>query len=403
MTEQHSPKIYYFDHAATSWPKPPEVIDAMRLALESAGGNAGRGGHQLAKAASSVIYDAREAVADFFGCDDPFRVAFTPNITESVNLVLQGLLKPGDHVLVSPMEHNAVMRPLTALQKRGIAWETLPCFEDGSVDPYAAKNKIRKETRLMVICHESNVNGVIQPVRALGELAREAEILMLVDTAQSAGHMPIHIENDLIDFLAFTGHKGLMGPTGTGGVVFGSRAPVDEISPLVYGGTGSFSESIEQPRFLPDRFESGTQNCVGLAGLSAGIHWLRDQNRDGRMPAMQNRLMSVFIGLLKQIPNLSLYTAANPHMQGDALSITIAEVDNGLAAEWLDSDCGIMVRTGLHCAPMAHRTLGTFPSGTIRLSISPLTTIEEIETCVAAVNTFATDPGIVLKAWDNRV
>ena len=403
ITEQHPPKIYYFDHAATSWPKPPEVIEAMQLALESAGGNAGRGGHQLAKAASSVIYDARETVADFFGCDDPFRVAFASNITESVNLVMQGLLKPGDHVLVTPMEHNAVMRPLTALQKRGVTWEVLPCFEDGSVDLYAAKKKIRKETRLMVICHESNVNGVIQPVRSLGELAREAGILMLVDTAQSAGHMPINIETDLIDFLAFTGHKGLMGPTGTGGVVFGSRVSNDEISPLIYGGTGSYSESIEQPLFLPDRFESGTQDCARLAGLSAGIHWVKDHNRDGRMQATQNQMMSVFIGLLKQIPNLSLYTAANLHMQGDVLSITIAEVDNGLAAEWLDSDCGIMVRTGLHCAPMAHRTLGTFPSGTIRLSISPLTTIEEIETCVAAVNTFATDPAVVLKAWDNRV
>lgn len=403
MTEKQPEKIIYFDHAATTWPKLPEVTEAMRLAMESAGGNAGRGGHRLAKAATAVLYDARETVADFFGCEDPFHVVFTSNVTESINLVLKGFLKPGDHVLVSPLEHNAVMRPLNALTRDGITWEMLPAFEDGSVNPHSVKAKMKKNTRLIILCHESNVNGVIQPLRAVGEIARESGCLLMADCAQSAGHLPIRIEEDLIDFLAFTGHKGLMGPTGTGGLIFGQRAPIQAVEPLKYGGTGSFSESIDQPVFLPDRFESGTLNVVGLAGLTAGIHWLNEKNRDGKLEESQNQLMRVLLGFLNQVPNLKLYRAVNPHNQGSVISFTIEGVDNGLAAEWLDTDCDILVRTGLHCAPMAHRTLGTFPKGTIRLSISPLTTIDEIEACAAAINTFATDPGIVLHAWDNRV
>ncbi len=365
--------MIYMDNAATTWPKPACVIEAISDAMTRCGGNPGRGGHRLALAAGELLYETRELTADFFGCDDPFRVSFSQNITMAVNLILRGFLKAGDHVLVSPMEHNAVMRPLTAL---GVSWETLPCEADGRVIPDRIPEKIRPDTRLIIICHESNVNGVVQPLREIGQIAREYGILMLADCAQSAGHMPLDISGDNIDFLCFTGHKGLFGPTGTGGVVFGSRVDIEKIAPLVRGGTGSLSESFDQPEFLPDRFESGTQNVCGLAGLGAGIRWIRSQGVDILSSKCRAR-MDQFREGLRNIRGLCVYSG-----EGQVLSLTIEGIDNGSAAAELEERSGIMTRIGLHCAPLAHRTLRTFPSGTIRFAVSPFTTEEEINICI---------------------
>lgn len=373
-------KSIYLDNAATTWPKPNCVPEAITDAMIRCGGNPGRGGHRLALAAGELLYEAREHTASFFGCDDPFRVSFSQNITMAINLVLRGFLRQGDHVLISPMEHNAVMRPLKAL---GISWDVLDSDSNGHVDVSAVSGKIRENTRMIIICHESNVSGVVQPIREIGETARKNGLFLLTDCAQSAGHLPLDIESDRIDFLCFTGHKGLMGPTGTGGVIFGSRVDVGRITPLICGGTGSLSESYDQPDFLPDRFESGTQNVCGLAGLNAGIGWIESQGLD-KLSEKGQRLMKRLRDGLMVIPGVHCYAG-----EGQVLSVTIDGTDNGTAAGELEERWKIMTRIGLHCAPLAHRTLGTFPAGTIRFAVSPFTTEQEIDTCIAACSVLA--------------
>ena len=372
--------MIYMDNAATSWPKPQCVSEDMTEALRNYGGNPGRGGHRLALAAGELLYETRDRTADFFGCEDAFRVTFTQNITMAINLVLKGFLRQGDHALVSPMEHNAVMRPLSAM---GIDFDILPGTSNGLIDPDQISRFIHPNTKMLIVCHESNVNGAVQPLREIGALTHKYGLYLLADCAQSAGHFPLHIENDNIDFLCFTGHKGLMGPTGTGGVVFGSRVNTDEIKPLIQGGTGSLSESFEQPGFLPDRFESGTQNVCGLAGLNAGLKWIEEQGIEKLREDVKS-LMDELISGLKTIPGIHVYAG-----EGQVLSITIDGLDNGDAAAELEERWGIMTRIGLHCAPLAHHTLGTFPNGTIRFAVSPFTTHEQIQTCIRACRTLA--------------
>ena len=376
------PPMIYLDNAATTWPKPSCVTEAVCDAIVRCGGNPGRGGHRLALAAGELLYEARDAVAAFFGCDDPFRVSFTQNITMAVNLVLRGYLKAGDHVLISPMEHNAVMRPLSAL---GVRWDVIPHTDDGKIEPDRIAGLVRPETKLIILCHESNVNGVVQPLREAAKAAHEKGILLLADCAQSAGTLPLDIEADQIDFLCFTGHKGLLGPTGTGGVIFGSRVDIDCIDPLVRGGTGSLSESITQPEFLPDRFESGTQNVCGFAGLNAGIRWITEQGRE-TLFAKEQALIRKLENGLSGVRGLRVYSG-----EGTVLSVTIDGADNGVAAAQLEERYGIMTRIGLHCAPMAHRTLGTFPDGTIRFAVSPFTSEAEIGLCIDGCAELAED------------
>ena len=380
MSSGTKPGMIYMDNAATSWPKPPCVPEAITDAIVNCGGNPGRGGHRLALAAGELVYETRERVSTFFGCDDAFRTAFTQNITMAVNLILRGFLSPGDHVLVSPMEHNAVMRPLTAL---GIPYDVIPGGHDGKIDPASIPELIRPNTKLIIICHESNVNGIVQPLRKIGEIAHENQAFLLADCAQSAGHLPLSIENDGIDFLCFTGHKGLLGPTGTGGVVFGEHVDIERIRPLVYGGTGSLSDSFEQPAFLPDRLESGTQNVCGLAGLNAGIRWIEEHGSENLNSQSQNLISKLRVGM-KNISGVTCYSG-----EGQVLSITIDGEDNGSAAMKMEERFGIMTRIGLHCAPLAHKSLGTFPNGTIRFAVSPFTTEEEIEICIQACRELA--------------
>ena len=382
-----TPEMIYFDNAATTWPKPEQVIEAMNDAIRKCGGNPGRGGHRLALAGGELLYEVRDHTADFFGCDDPFRVSFTQNITMAVNLVLRGFLHPGDHVLVSPMEHNAVMRPLTSL---GIEYDILPGEADGAIRLCEIQGKIRPETKLIIVCHESNVNGIVQPLREIGDIARRNGLFLLADCAQSAGHIPLHMEEDKIDFLCFTGHKGLFGPMGTGGVIFGSRVDIGQISPLIRGGTGSLSESFLQPDFLPDRFESGTQNVCGLAGLNAGLRWIEEQGI-GNIADQCGRRIRELREALQIIPGIRVYAGT-----GQVLSVTIDHADNGTAASELEERWGIMTRIGLHCAPLAHRTLGTFPNGTIRFAVSPFTTEEHIQTCILACKMIAEE------SWEKR-
>jgi cysteine desulfurase/selenocysteine lyase len=262
--------MIYLDHAATSWPKPPAVVAAMSDFLERAGGNPGRSGHRLSIEAGRIVYEAREALAELFNVRDPFRVILTPNVTYALNLAIRGLVRPGDRVVVSGMEHNAVMRPLRALERQGVTVAVVACDGEGALDPADWAAALAQPTRLAVINHASNVNGVIQPLAELIALAHAAGVPVLVDAAQTAGVLPLDMAALGPDLLAFTGHKGLQGPPGTGGLVLGAEFDVDLLEPLVRGGTGSRSEFEEQPDVLPDRFESGTANGVGIAGLEIG-------------------------------------------------------------------------------------------------------------------------------------
>ncbi|NMB92902.1 MAG: aminotransferase class V-fold PLP-dependent enzyme [Flexilinea flocculi] len=380
--------VIYMDNAATSWPKPAEVSAAMIKTMEEAGGNAGRGGHRFAVAAGEILYQVRETVAAFFGSDDPFRVTFTANATESINLILKGYLKQGDHVLVSPLEHNAVMRPLQFLSQQNIQWSVLPAGKDGRINPDLIEPTIRQNTRLFVICHESNVNGVIQPLHEISEIAHSYQIPVLADCSQSAGSIPIAIDCEGIDFLAFTGHKSLLGPVGTGGIVWGSHVDVNQIFPLKQGGTGSASDRYVQPDFLPDKFESGTLNTVGLAGLKAGIDWI-NRNQQNQVYLKKGELFREFLNEIRSIRRVHVFCAEKIENQGFVFSLTIDGIDNGFAAQWLDEEKGILSRVGLHCAPLAHRFLHSFPAGTIRFAASPFTTSQDFEACIEAVKILA--------------
>lgn len=380
--------IIYLDHAATSWPKPPGVAEAMVRFMEDTGANPGRSGHRMSIEAARIMYDAREAVAELFGAADPLRVTFGLNITDGINLALHGLLKAGDHVITSDMEHNAVMRPLHDLQGKGVKFTRVACAPDGTLNPDDIWKAIRVNTRMIALNHASNVCGTILPVGKIGEIARENDLLFLVDTAQTAGTLPIDMEKDHIDLLAFTGHKSLYGPMGTGGLVIGGRISAADIHPSRQGGTGSRSEREEQPEFFPDRFESGTPNAVGLAGLLAALQWLKAQ-KCSTIRAREERLCAQLIDGLTHIPGVAVYGTQNAARQTATVGFNIRGMEPSTAGLRLDEEFNILCRVGLHCAPSAHRTLGTFPDGCIRFGLGAFNTPEDVQDALAAVHQLA--------------
>ena len=382
--------MIYFDNAATSWPKPPVVSEAMTRFLSEVGANPGRSGHRLSVDAARTIYHARQAVANFFHAPDPMRVVFGHNITEALNLALRGLLKSGDHVITSSMEHNSVMRPLRWLESQGVSLTVVPCSPQGLLDPGDLEKAIQPNTKLIVLNHASNVTGTLLPVAEAGRIARQHGLLLLVDTAQTAGAYPINMQQDNIDLLAFTGHKSLLGPTGTGGLILGGRVADDTIAPLILGGTGSRSEEEMQPEFLPDRFESGTPNAAGLAGLSASLQWLYENN----IKTIRQHEISLarhLINGLQTIPGVTIYGGGDAELQTATLSFNIDHLQPSTVGMRLDEEYGILCRVGLHCAPAAHRTLGTFPDGTVRFGMGIFNTIEEVKQAVQAVARLASE------------
>jgi len=374
----------YLDNAATSWPKPPEVAHAMVRYLEEIGASPGRSGHRLAVEASRVVYGAREAVAELFHAPDPLRVVFTQNATEALNLALVGLLRPGDHVVTSGMEHNSVMRPLRALERRGVAVTLVKCSPEGFLDPSDLARAIRPHTAMIALNHASNVVGTLLPVREAGRIARERGLPLLVDAAQTGGALPIDVEADAIDLLAFTGHKALFGPMGTGGLIVGERVEVSRLEPLRRGGTGSRSEREEQPDFLPDMCESGTLNAVGLAGLQAGVRWVLERGMDA-VRTHEMALTRRLIQGLADLEGVTVYGSRDPDLQTATVSFNVAGMQPSEAGLMLDERHGVMCRVGLHCAPSAHRTVGTFPAGTVRFGLSAFNTSQEIDAAVRAV------------------
>ncbi len=376
--------MIYLDHAATSWPKPPEVIRAMADFLERAGGNPGRSGHRLSIDAGRIVYNAREAVAELVNAADPLRVIFTPNATHAVNLGLCSLLRAGDHVVTSGIEHNSVMRPLRALEGKGIELTVVPCARDGSLDPEDMARVMRPTTRIVAVAHASNVTGTILPITEIAHAAHRAGALLLLDAAQTAGVLPINMQAMGIDLLAFTGHKGLQGPQGTGGLVIGAKVPVAEMMPLVRGGTGSRSEYEIQPEDYPDKFESGTVNGPGIAGLGAGVRWVMQRGIEATRDYEIEMTKTLMDGL-ERIPGITIYGPCDPSRRTAIVSFTalghrVSEI--GLR---LDEESAIMCRVGLHCSPAAHRTIGTFPEGTVRFAPGVLTAAADVHAAIEAV------------------
>ena len=377
----------YMDNAATSWPKPEETLTAMADYTRSVGANPGRSGHSMSVNAGRVIFDTRVGVAELFGATNPLQIIFTKNATEALNIAIVGLLKPGDHVITSGMEHNSVMRPLRAMEQRGVEVSVIPCSPLGELNPEDVDRAIRKTTRAIYLTHASNVTGTIMPISEIGKIARGKEIIFCVDAAQTAGVIPINVEEMSIDLLAFTGHKSLFGPQGTGGLYI-RKGLEDEISPLTMGGTGSRSESQDHPDFLPDKFEAGTSNSIGIAGLGAGIRFIQRTGIEV-IRKKEQELTTLLIDGIAPIPGVTLYGCLDAERQTAVLSFTIKGMSPAEAALSLDEDFDIMSRPGLQCAPAAHQTMGTFPEGTVRLSPGYFLEKEAIEKCILAVETLA--------------
>ncbi|MFZ2399839.1 MAG: aminotransferase class V-fold PLP-dependent enzyme [Smithella sp.] len=375
--------IIYFDNAATSWPKPPETTAAMQNYLQNIGGSPGRSGHRLSVEAARIVYDTREKLAQLFNVADPLRIVLTRNATEGLNIAVFGFLKPGDHVITSGMEHNSVMRPLRAMEARGVAITVVPCAIDGLIDPEDIVKAIKKNTKAIFITNASNVTGTVMPVSDIGRITREHGLVLCVDAAQTAGCYPIDVAEMNVDLLAFTGHKALFGPSGTGGLYI--REGLEKsIEPICVGGTGSRSEVEEQPDFMPDRFEAGTPNTVGIAGLKAGVEFVLSKGV-AQIKNREEKLVKLFIEGVSDLPGIILYGQKSAEPRTPVVSFNIAGMDPAAAALELDEQFGIMSRSGLHCAPAAHKTIGTYPMGTVRFSFSCFNTEEQIISSIEAL------------------
>ena len=371
----------YLDQASTSFPKAPGVAQAMMDYLTMNGVNVNRGCYSSAYSAEEVIYETRQLLAELFHFSKCKNVIFTPNVTTSLNFILKGFLKPGDHILVSAMEHNAVMRPVVQLASSGISFDRIPCRTDGSMILEKVEELIRPETKAIVTLHASNVCGTRMPLDALGEICQRHQLYFVVDSAQTAGIVPINMDKMHIDALAFTGHKGLRGPQGTGGFLV-SQELAEQMEPLISGGTGSVSHTEEIPDFMPDRFESGTPNLPGIYGLHEALLYLKTHS----LQAINEKELSLTGYFLEQLQALD-DTGRHIRIIGKkditdrnaVVSIQTPEIDMSQVAWQLDNEYGVMTRVGLHCAPNAHKTLGTYPAGTIRFSFGPENTKNELD------------------------
>jgi len=380
--------MIYFDNAATSWPKPSGVAEAVAAFIANVGGNPGRSGHRKAIEAARIVYAAREAIARLFNAPDPLGVVFGSNVTEALNLALNGVLRPGDHVVTSSVEHNSVMRPIRALERRGLEVTVVPCAQDGTLDSQRVEDAIRENTAMIVLNHASNVVGTILPVTEVGAIARARQIIFLVDAAQTGGAYPLDMQEAKIDLLAFTGHKALYGPMGTGGLIVSNRFALGRLRPLKRGGTGSNSEVEEQPGFLPDKYESGTLNVPGLAGLEVGVCWVLNRGV-ARICTQETALTQQLVDGLQSIHGIVVYGTGDAERQTATVSFNIDGMDPAKVGLHLDEEYGIMCRVGLHCSPAAHKTIGTFPIGTVRFGLGAMSTEAEVDVALDAVRKLA--------------
>ncbi len=382
-------KDIYFDNSSTSFPKAPNVGRAMGEFIENGAFNINRGSYEGAYEAGSAVLDTREMLKDLFNCPNSKNVVFTPSVTYSLNFFIKGFLKPGDHVLVTSVEHNAVMRPLVQMEKLGVEFDAVPCDEDGGVTADDFRAYIKENTKAIITTHASNVCGTIIPIEEIGALCKEKGLVYAVDTAQTAGILNIDMQKANIDFLAFTGHKGLLGPQGIGGFIASDKLE-GLIDPVISGGTGSLSDSEEIPDFLPDRFESGTLNLPGIIGLHQALVYLKEAGIDN----MRNEKMEItkyFLDQVKEIDGVKVAGKKTVEGRLGVVSIDFEGFDNSIVSFYLSSKYKIMTRVGMHCAPRAHKTLKTFPQGTVRFSFSHFNTKEEVDICINAIKTILSD------------
>lgn len=375
----------YLDNASTSFPKAPTVASSMSDYITNRGININRGSYALAYDVEDIIYTTRQRLNTIFNGHDPSHIIFTQNVTMSLNMVIKGLLKSGDHVLVSTMEHNAVMRPLTQLLDHGITFDIIPCDATGSIEIDAIESLIRPNTVAIIINHASNVCGTIQPIQSIGALCKAHNLHFIVDAAQTAGVIPIDVKACHIDALCFTGHKGLLGPQGVGGIIL-TKEIAHTLTPLIVGGTGSFSHLETMPTHMPDTFEAGTLNLPGIIGLNEGLSYIESVG----MKNIHNHelaLTKAFLEGLHLIPRVNIIGKQDIQNRTAVVSITIDGMDAASIAYELESTYHIMTRVGLHCAPRAHQTLGTYPEGTVRFSFGYANTLEEVDMALSALHT----------------
>ena len=373
----------YLDNGATSFPKPPAVAQAMLQYMTEVGASINRGVYGSAQAAGMTTLMLREGLCRLFHHSDPTHCVLTAGNTMGLNMVLRGWLRPGDHCLVSSVEHNAVMRPLHDLAEQGVTFDRIPCDRDGHLNPADIPALIRPNTRLLVMAHGSNVSGAVQDAMAVGAICHEHGIPFVLDAAQTAGHWPIDFEAMHLSALSVPGHKGLIGPSGIGALLL-SADFAKNLTPILTGGTGSASDSEAQPDYMPDKFESGTPNLPGIYGFHAAVDFILDTGVEA-LQEREHQLTKYFLDKLRDVKDIRLAGPWDLENRVGVISVDFAQVDNAEAAYRLEQDYGILTRCGLHCAPSAHKTLGTFPQGTVRFSVGHYTTEAEIDTAVQAI------------------
>lgn len=387
--------MIYLDNAATTWKKPSEVIDAVEKAL-SGMGNAGRGAHQATLQASRVIYETREKLAGFFGVSNGERIAFTANATESLNIAINGLFQPGDHVITTVCEHNSVLRPLYRKEEEGVEITIVPLDrscprEQGRIDYNFLEKSCKKNTKAVIVTHASNLTGNITDLERVACFTKKNGLIFIVDASQTAGTIPLDVEKTGIDILCFTGHKGLLGPQGTGGIYV--REGID-LPSFKVGGSGVHSYDRKHPSEMPSALEAGTLNGHGIAGLGAAVEYIKRESVE-KIREKEKMLCSCFVEELSEVPGIVLYGDPDLEERVGIVSLNIGGLDSGMVSDWLWEDYEIAVRPGAHCAPLLHKALGTQRQGAVRFSFSYYNTLEEVETAVQAVKTYAREEGLL--------
>lgn len=377
--------MIYFDNAATTWPKPETVYEAVDDCMRGLGANPGRSGYRMALAAGRVLTDARLLMAKLVNAPESSQIVFTVNVTEALNLGIKGQLKPQDHVITSRLEHNSVARPLETLRVGGVEVTKLPTSVTTGVLPEQVEAAIQENTKMIVLTHASNVTGTLNPIAEIGKIACRRKILFLVDAAQTGGGFPIDVQAMNIDMLAFAGHKGLYGPAGTGGLYLRKGL---RLTPLKEGGTGTDSEFSLQPEKCPERYESGTLNTPGIAGLAAGIRYILAEGIS-RIREKEKNLTERLQRGLEALPGITVYGPPLGVERAAVVSFNILGMEPSEVCFILDQTFEIAARSGLHCAPDVHRTMGTLPKGTVRLSLGYFNTAEEVDRCLEAVAAIA--------------
>lgn len=373
--------MIYLDNAATTYPKPEIVYEEIMDCMKNYCANPGRAGHKLAMKSARKIYDARENIAKLFNVDNPMNIIFTNNATDSLNLAIKGCVKEGDHIITTSMEHNSVIRPIKSLEKYGIENTIVKCDEDGFLNPKDIIKAIKPNTKLIVTTHASNVCGTLIDIEAVGNIAKENNILYLVDASQTAGVYKIDTKKINVDMIAAPGHKCLLGPQGTGILYIREGLEVDI---LKEGGTGSKSEDLLQPNLLPDKYESGTHNTPGIIGLNAGVKFILEKGIDNIREHEEN-LCEYMLEKLKEVPNILIYGPKDAKKRAAVISINIGNMDSGEVTYLLDNKYDIATRSGIHCSPLAHKTLGTLEQGSVRFSLGIFNTKNEIDIAVEAL------------------